>query len=124
MLFTALHGATDPYITVWYLILWTGLALITWRTGGLEVAVVLHAVLNTFSFIVAPYLRVDLGAQLQDRSAGAGSPYLLVPALVVVVITAIIWWWTRKTGPELTSTDTCTGNHDSATAPLRKGVHS
>jgi membrane protease YdiL (CAAX protease family) len=102
VLFTAAHGATDPYIIVWYLVLWTGLAIITWRTGGLEIAVMLHAVLNTFSFIVAPYLRVDLGAQLQDRSAGAGSPYLLVPACTLIVITAIIWWWTRKTGPALT----------------------
>jgi membrane protease YdiL (CAAX protease family) len=102
VLFTAAHGATDPYIIIWYLVLWTGLAIITWRTGGLEIAVMLHAVLNTFSFIVAPYLRVDLGAQLQDRSAGAGSPYLLVPACTLIVITAIIWWWTRKTGPALT----------------------
>jgi membrane protease YdiL (CAAX protease family) len=45
-LFTALHGATDPYIIVWYFVLWTGLAIITWRTGGLEIAVMLHAVLN------------------------------------------------------------------------------
>jgi len=101
VLFTAAHGATDPYIIVWYLVLWTGLAIITWRTGGLEIAVMLHAVLNTFSFIVAPYLRVDLGSELQDRSAGAGSPYLLVPAATVVLITAIIWWRTRKTGPAL-----------------------
>lgn len=102
VLFTALHGSTDPYITVWYLVLWTSLALITWRTGGLEVAVVLHALLNTVSFIVAPYLRADLGTQIQDRSAGVGSPYLLVPALVVAVIAAVVWWWTRRTGPART----------------------
>jgi membrane protease YdiL (CAAX protease family) len=99
VLFTAAHGSTDPYIIAWYFVLWTGLALITWRTGGLEIAVMLHAVLNTFSFIVAPYLRADLGAQLQDRSAGTGSPYLLVAASTLAAITAIVWWCTRKTGP-------------------------
>ncbi|MFI6741231.1 lysostaphin resistance A-like protein [Nonomuraea sp. NPDC050451] len=102
VLFTAIHGATDPYIIVWYFVLWTGLAIITWRTGGLEIAVMLHAVLNTFTFILATSLRVDLGSSLQDRSAGAGSPYQLVPALTVIVITAIVWWCTRKSGPALT----------------------
>lgn len=102
-LFTAVHGATDPYIIVWYFVLWTGLAIITWRTGGLEIPVMLHAVLNTFSIILAVALRVDLGSALADRSAGVGTPYQLVPALAVVVITATIWWRTRKTGPALTA---------------------
>src|SRR3712207_6103902 len=102
VLFTAAHGATDLYITVWYLVLWTGLAIITWRTGGLEIAVMLHAVLNTSTFVVSTHLRVDLGSALQDRWAGIGSPYLLVMASAVVVISAIVWWSTRRTGPALT----------------------
>ncbi|GHJ54353.1 CAAX amino protease [Nonomuraea sp. TT08I-71] len=102
-LFTAAHGATDPYIIVWYFVLWTGLAVITWRTGGLEIPVMLHAVLNTFSLILALSLRVDLGIALQDRSAGVGTPYQLIPAATVIVITATIWWRTRKTGPAVTS---------------------
>ncbi len=102
MLFTAVHGATDPYLIIWYFVLWTALAVITWRTGGLEIAVMLHAVLNTFTFVLATSLRVDLGAATQDRSAGVGSPYQLVPALAVIVITAIVWWCTRRTGPATT----------------------
>lgn len=81
VLFTAMHGSTDPYINAWYLTLWTCLALITWRTGGLEVAIVLHAVLNTFTFVAAFYLRVDFGSAIADRSAGVGSPVLLIPAV-------------------------------------------
>lgn len=103
--FTAMHGSTDPYIITWYLTLWICLSIITWRTGGLEVAIVLHAVLNTLSFIAAFYLRIDFGAAIGDRSAGVGTPYQLVPALVVAVITAVIWWWTRKSGPALTPTN-------------------
>jgi uncharacterized protein len=100
--FTAVHGSTDIYINIWYFTLWSSLAIITSRTGGLEIAVMLHAVLNTFILLGAPLLRIDLGGQLADRSAGVGSPTQLIPAAVVIVITAIIWWWTRKTGPALT----------------------
>ncbi|MFI7448538.1 lysostaphin resistance A-like protein [Nonomuraea sp. NPDC049714] len=100
-LFTAAHGSTDPYINIWYFVLWTCLAIITWRTGGLEIAVVLHAVLNTVAFLGAPLMRIDLGAELADRSAGAGSATQLIPTFAVIVITAIIWR-TRRTGPALT----------------------
>lgn len=100
-LFTAVHGSTDIYINIWYFVLWTCLAIITWRTGGLEIAIVLHAVLNTVVLLGAPLMRIDLGAQLSDRSSGAGSATQLVPALAVIVITAIIWRCTRDTGPVL-----------------------
>jgi uncharacterized protein len=103
VLFTAIHGSTDPYIIVWYFVLWTGLAVITWRTGGLEIGIMLHAVLNTFTLILAVALRVDLGSATQDRSAGVGSPYQLVPTVTVIVITAVVWWWTRKSGPVRTA---------------------
>lgn len=102
-LFTAVHGATDPYIIVWYFTLWTALAIITWRTGGLEIAIMLHAVLNTFTFILATTLRVDLGTATQDRSAGVGTPYLLIPTLTVIAITAVVWWHTRRSGPARTA---------------------
>lgn len=105
-LFTALHGSTDLYITIWYFVLWTCLAIITWRTGGLEIAVVLHAILNTVAFLGAPLLRIDFGAALSDRSSGAGSITQLIPAAAVLVITATIWWSTRKAGRA------CTPEHD------------
>lgn len=100
VVFTGLHGTNDPYIIVWYLSLWIGLAIITWRTGGIEIAIVLHAVLNTVSFLSVSVLRVDLADQ--DRSAGAGQPFLLSYAAVVILTTAIIWWWTRRSGPART----------------------
>ncbi len=102
VLFTFVHGSTDLYINIWYLALWASLAIITWRTGGLEVAIMLHAVFNTVNLVLALYFRVDLGGLLQDRSSGVGTPYQLVPAVLVIVIAAIVWWCTRKTGPALT----------------------
>ncbi|MBW0106819.1 CPBP family intramembrane glutamic endopeptidase [Pseudonocardia sp. KRD291] len=106
VLFTLVHGSTDPYVVVWYLVLFGGLAVITWRTGGLEIAIMLHAVLNTLSLAAAPYLRIDLGAALQDRSETVGAAYQLVPALTVVVLTAVIWWATRRSGPARTAAPT------------------
>lgn len=102
LVFTAVHGSTDVYINIWYFTLWTCLAVITWRTGGLEIAIVLHAVLNTVTLLGAPLMRIDLGGELSDRSAGAVSATQLIPALAVVVITAIVWRCTRRTGPVLT----------------------
>jgi hypothetical protein len=84
------------------MVLWCCLAIITWRTGGLEIAVVLHAVLNTVALLGAPLLRIDLGGALADRSAGVGSPTQLIPTAAVIVITALVWWWTRRSGPALT----------------------
>lgn len=101
-IFTATHGSTDIYINIWYFVLWSCLAVITWRTGGLEIAIVLHAVLNTVAFLGAPLMRIDLGGALSDRSSGAGSVTQLIPTAMVIVITAIVWWWTRKSGPTLT----------------------
>ncbi|WP_247685265.1 hypothetical protein [Micromonospora sp. C31] len=53
------HGRTRRDGSVHHrlvLVLWTGLAIITWRTGGLEITVVLHAALNTFTFVLATAL--------------------------------------------------------------------
>jgi uncharacterized protein len=61
---------------------------------------VLHAVLNTVSFLSVPVFRVDLADQ--DRSAGAGQTYLLAYIAVVAITTAIVWWSTRRTGPART----------------------
>ncbi|MBQ1081397.1 CPBP family intramembrane glutamic endopeptidase [Nocardiopsis sp. B62] len=101
-LFTVLHGADDPWINLWYFTLAASLAVITWRTGGIEIAVVIHALLNTVTFVIAAALHTDIGSAVTDRSAGAGSPVLLVPTLTVAVIAAVVWWRSHRTGPALT----------------------
>jgi membrane protease YdiL (CAAX protease family) len=120
VLFTAVHGATDPYIVVWYLVWWAGAALITWRTGGLEVAIVIHAVINTLSLAMAVLMRADLAAELGDRSEGAVTAYQLVPTLTLVVITGVVWWCTRRTGPAVTPAHTPTGS-DARPGQVRPG---
>lgn len=105
LLFTLIHGAGDPWINLWYFTLAVSLAVITWRTGGLEVAVVIHALLNTVTFLVATALHTDIGGAVTDRSAGVGSPVLLVPTLTVAAIAGVVWWRSRRTGPALTPSE-------------------
>jgi membrane protease YdiL (CAAX protease family) len=102
VLFSLLHGSLDPYILTSYLVLFGSLAIITWRTGGLETAVVLHVVYNLTALVLATTLHVDLGGALNSRGEIAGSAATLIPSATLILITAGVWWITRKTGPART----------------------
>ncbi|WP_435107925.1 CPBP family intramembrane glutamic endopeptidase [Nocardiopsis synnemataformans] len=102
LVFTTIHGAGDPWINLWYFTLAVSLAVITWRTGGVESAVVIHGLLNTLTFLLVTALHTDIGASIADRSAGTGSPVLLVPSVTVAVVAVVVWVRTRGTGPALT----------------------
>lgn len=101
VLFAAVHLSTDLLLNVNYLIFAAGIALITWRTGGLEIAVVLHGLFNMLGFLFDTALRVDIGAAY-DRSAGVGNITTLLPAAVVAVAALVVWMRTRRTGPART----------------------
>ncbi|MEU9830357.1 type II CAAX endopeptidase family protein [Streptosporangium sp. NPDC048047] len=102
VLFSLFHGTLDPYLLTSYLVLFSALAIVTWRTGGLEVAVVLHAIYNATAFVLATALHLDLGGALGSRGEAVGSAENLVPSAGIAVITAIVWWTTRKSGPART----------------------
>ncbi|WP_435824427.1 lysostaphin resistance A-like protein [Nocardiopsis dassonvillei] len=101
LLFMAAHLAFDPWLNLYYFTMGVTLALITWRTGGLEIAVVIHAVNNTLAFLITIVTHADL-MEGMDRSVGAGSPVMLVPCVLLIAITAVVWLRTRRTGPETT----------------------
>lgn len=102
VLFSLFHGSLDPYIVGSYLVLFGAMAIITWRTGGLEVAVVLHGVYNVSGLVLATTLHLDVGGDLSSRGEIAGTPANLVPSAALAVITAVIWWTTRRSGPART----------------------
>lgn len=99
VVFSLFHGSLDPYILGSYLLLFGSLAIITWRTGGLEIAVALHAVYNAAQLALATALHIDVSTQLATRSEAVGSPAQFIPGAVLVLITAVIWWATRASGP-------------------------
>lgn len=101
VLFALVHFSTDLVLNIYYLIFAVGLALITWRTGGIEIAVVLHAGFNTLNFLFDAALRVDVLAAY-DRSSGVGTMTTLLPAAVVVITLLVVWIRTRRTGPART----------------------
>lgn len=103
VLFSLFHGSLDPYILTSYFVLFGSLAVVTWRTGGLEIAVVLHGVYNVTALVLGTTLHVDLGGALTSRGEIAGSVTTLIPGAALILITAVVWWITRKTGPARTA---------------------
>ncbi|MGJ9412736.1 CPBP family intramembrane glutamic endopeptidase [Aeromicrobium sp. CF4.19] len=101
VLFSLVHGTVDPYLLTSYLVLFAAMAIVTWRTGGLEVAVVLHGVYN-LALLLATTLHLDLGGELEGRETAVGSIENLIPSAGIIVATAIVWWMTRKSGPART----------------------
>lgn len=103
VVFALIHGALDPWLNAWYLVLGAALSIITWRTGGLEVGIVLHAVLNTFTYLYTVALQPDLMSPALDRSVGTASAAIVLPVMAVAVLaTGVVWWWTRTSGPPRT----------------------
>ncbi|WP_431031393.1 lysostaphin resistance A-like protein [Plantibacter sp. RU18] len=102
VLFSLFHGSLDPYILTSYLVLFGSLAIVTWRTGGLETAVVLHIVYNVTALVLGTTLHVDIGGALDSRGEISGSIANLIPSAALALITAVVWWITRETGPART----------------------
>lgn len=101
VLFATIHLSTDVWLNLQFLAVGVAFALITWRTGGIETAVVLHAANNVFGLLLALALHADLAAST-DRSSGAGSALHLIPVVLLAVITAVVWYRTRREGPAVT----------------------
>jgi membrane protease YdiL (CAAX protease family) len=101
--FAVIHSAGDPWWNVFYVVFSVSTALITWRTGGVEIAAVIHAVYNVMTFAFWFVLHADLTDRF-DRSAGAVTPALLIPSSVAfIAITVAVWIRTRRTGPATTA---------------------
>ena len=63
---------------------------LVWRSGGLELAILVHAANNTMSFLLAPLTPNSL-------EQGAVNPAALLFSLPLIFgITAWLWWWVGK----------------------------
>lgn len=104
IVFAVVHFSTDPWVNLYYLVFASTLAIITWRSGGLEIGIVIHAVNNTIGFLFLLVIHADFTAA-NDRSDGVGSAIMLLPCALHVAITAWVWWQTRISGPALTPSE-------------------
>lgn len=94
VIFMLAHGAGDPWLIVFYFLFGVGLSLVTWRTGGLEVAVLIHTVNNMVAFGIAILSGENLD-NILDRSNGTGGPAVLVPMVLLAIAIAGVWWSVR-----------------------------
>ncbi|WP_307851269.1 CPBP family intramembrane glutamic endopeptidase [Nocardiopsis sp. MG754419] len=101
LVFSLVHLSLDPWFNLWTFSLAVSMAVITWRTGGLEIACVVHALNNTLTYLLLIVLHADQSAAV-ERSAGSGSAIMVLPCAVVIAIAVVVWLRTRGTGPALT----------------------
>jgi uncharacterized protein len=101
VLFASVHVSTSGLLNIWYIVFAVGTAWITWRTGGLEIAVVLHALFNMTQFAIDAALQVD-PTVATDRSAGAIDLTALIPVPLIIGAVIVVAIRTRRTGTVLT----------------------
>ncbi|PIF04615.1 MAG: hypothetical protein CSA63_00565 [Propionibacterium sp.] len=94
LVFMFLHVATDPWLNLFYFVMGLALCYLTWRTGGIEAAIGIHAVNNLFGMVFLPFQ--DL-SELFDREAGVGDASVLIQlGLVGVAVLAVSLYWRGK----------------------------
>jgi len=94
-LFMYLHSADDLWLNCYYfstgLVMWWAV----YRTGGLEVSIALHIVNNLFSEWMLPFQDIS---DMFDRSAGTGSPVLLIYVFWEFLLVLIVDYIARGRG--------------------------
>jgi uncharacterized protein len=95
--FSTAHMSPDPWILGTIACLAVAAGLATWRTGGLEAAIAMHAVNNVLTFLVVVifggWSQAFVGAQT------TGTPMMLVLAVAVNGIAlALILWQAKRAG--------------------------
>ncbi len=94
VLFMIAHLATDPWLIVYYFVFGSALGIIAWRTGGLEVPILVHVTNNLFLLIPAA-LYGDL-SQAFERGPGTGGPIMLLPMGILIAMIFVVEWWARR----------------------------
>jgi uncharacterized protein len=95
--FSILHLSPDPWILGTIACLGLAAGIATWRTGGLEAAIAIHAVNNVLSFVVV--MIFGGWSQAFVRPESTGTPMMLVLALAVSGIAlALVLWQAKRAG--------------------------
>ena len=90
LLFGASHGATDPYLALYYTMFGVCAALMAVISRGLETSIAFHAANNTALFAITA-ITLPEGGLVLDRSAGAGGPWVL--GLIALDLAAVGFVW-------------------------------
>lgn len=99
VVFTFLHGASDPWLNCFYFAMGMLLSWLAWRTGGLEASIAVHAVNNLLGMSFLPFQDLDT---LFNRAAGAGNPVVLVQIVLLALSCLLIALAARRRGLQRT----------------------
>jgi membrane protease YdiL (CAAX protease family) len=98
-LFSAAHAPTDVPTFLDRFAFGLAASAVVWLTGGLEAAIVLHAVNNVLVFVLAGLL--GEGVATAEVPSGTGYLYVLLSLLSMGAYVALVARWTPRLRPEL-----------------------
>lgn len=96
VLFALLHGNLLPGLMLYFSLFGAVLWWLTWRTGGLEAAVGVHAAFNALSFLQAFLFDESVGLSTTVGAAEQFEAFWVMAPLAVT--TLLILWWFRRDG--------------------------
>ncbi len=94
IVFALVHLAADPWLIAYYVVFAVSMSLIVRATGGLEIAVLIHALNNVL--LLGPAVVLSSLEESFDRGVGSAGPLALVPMAVIVIITLIVLRWAPR----------------------------
>jgi membrane protease YdiL (CAAX protease family) len=97
VVFMLLHGAGDPWLNAFYLMVGGLFATLAWRSGGLEAAVAMHIANNMIGEMFLPF-QPDQVSGMFNRQAGVGDPSILIQMGTVVLVAVLLWWQGSRLG--------------------------
>jgi membrane protease YdiL (CAAX protease family) len=101
-LFALAHGAQSPWLFADRLVFGLLASLLVWRTGGLEIAVALHAANNLLAFGLAiAYDGLEDSLLITEVAPAEGA----VSITATIITTAVLLWWARRRRPALVVAD-------------------
>ncbi|MEU6595241.1 type II CAAX endopeptidase family protein [Streptomyces sp. NPDC046881] len=101
VLFAAAHGWGTPWGFADLVVFGTAAGWLTWRTGGLEAAIALHAVNNLLAFGASAAV-VD-GLSSDETAADAPWQVVALDVVGIALYTAAVAWWLRRRRLERTA---------------------
>lgn len=85
--FMLLHVAGDIWLNILYFTMGMLFSYLTWRTGGLEAAVAMHAAVNLVGLVFLPFKDIS---DIFNREEGTGDPAVLVQVVLLGVAAIVI----------------------------------